>query len=297
MSMKKNIVPILVAALIIAQIVSLSKINDLQNQLNSARFSIDNISNNTTNEINGIYANVDSMLKKEASLIEIASITMGTLDKENLTIPITFSITPKEVSDFTTVSLDIEGEIITMEKSGTTFSATVSRDIFSSATPLILIDEGGVMKTTQDDRLMILSMKDSLLPSIHPRINGESRYGGGSYKRKGTLTADFKNVMSEIVFTEMRFIVKVDGDVVSDEVIFRDSMPMIWDWEVDKTIPLADGQTCIMTVIASDSAGLEHHFTVDYFVGGANAQREPWFDDEEIYSADGKLLRKLEYKY
>lgn len=298
--MKKNVLYIVIAVLVVMQMVSLAKINNLQNQLNNVKSEIYNQGNNTKNEINAIYSNVDEMLKREVSLIEIASTELGTLDISSLTVPITYSITPKEVSENTAVSLEFDGELIPMNKNGTTFTTTVSHDIFGNASPMILIDEDGVKKTTQDDRIMVWSIrgiKDSLLPTMHPRLSGEARYGDSSYKRKGTLNADFKNVGSGIVFTEMRFVIKVDDEVFSDEIIFTDTVPVIWDWQVDKTIPLTDGQTCIMTIIAVDSIGLEHHYTVDHYLGGANNQREPWFDDEQIYSADGELLWETENPY
>jgi hypothetical protein len=232
------------------------------------------------------------MLKKEASLIEIASTELGALDRDSLTAPVVFSITPKEVSENTAVSLELEGERIPMNRNGTTFSATVSRDIFGSVSPLIVIDESGVKKTTQDERIVVRSMKDSLLPIMRPQFAGQTMYSGGTYKCKKTLYADVKNTESGIVFTEMRFVIKVDEKVISDEIVPTDTLPV--RWQVNKSIPLSNGQTCIMTVIATDSMGLEHRYTVDYWVGGANAQRDLRFDDEQIYSADGKLLWKAE---
>lgn len=178
-----------------------------------------------------------------------------------------------------------------MQKDGTTFSVTISYDIFESASPLIVIDENGVKKTTRDERIAIWSMMNSLLPSLHPRLIGQSSYGGSTYKRKGTLNVDVKNVESGITITEIRFVIKVDEEVISDEVISAD---MIHGWQIDKAIPLNEGQTCIMIVIAVDSIGLLHYYTVDHWVGGNNVQREPWFNDEQIYSADGKLLWKSE---
>lgn len=287
--MKKNILPIIIATFIIAQTVSIMKVSNLQSQIDNARTEI----NNMSNEISTIYANVDTMLKKEMSLIETASTKLGALDTDNLTAPVVFSITPKEVSGNTAVSLEIDGELIPMNRSGTTFSATVSRDIFGSVSPLIVIDESGVKKTTQDDRIIIGSMKDSLLPIMHPHFSGEAIYSGGTYKCKKTLYTDVKSTESGIVCTEIRFVIKVDEEVISDEVIPIDTLSA--GWQVDKTIPLSNGQTCIMMVIATDSIGLEHRYTVDHWVGGAAAQREPWLDDEQIYSADGKLLWKTEY--
>lgn len=287
--MKKNILPIIIATFIIAQTVSIIKVSNLQSQIDNARTEI----NNMSNEISTIYANVDAMLKKEMSLIETASTKLGALDTDNLTAPVVFSITPKEVSGNTAVSLEIDGELIPMNRNGTTFSATVSRDIFGSVSPLIVIDESGVKKTTQDDRIIIGSMKDSLLPIMRPHFSGEAIYSGGTYKCKKTLYTDVKSTESGIVCTEMRFVIKVDEEVISDEVIPIDTLSA--GWQVDKTIPLSNGQTCIMMVIATDSIGLEHRYTVDHWVGGAAAQREPWLDDEQIYSADGKLLWKTEY--
>ena len=45
-----------------------------------------------------------------------------------------------------------------------------------------------------------------------------------------------------------------------------------------------------MMIIATDSIGLEHHYNIDHRTAGSNQQREPLFDNEKIYSADGKLL-------
>jgi len=284
---KKRVVPILIAALIIAQVVSLMKISELQSQINNARFTVDNMSYSMRNEINGIYANVDAMLKREASLIEIASIELGTLDVDSLTASVTFSITPKEVSEHTAVYLDIDGELIPMDKVGTNFTATLSRDIFGNVLPTVVIDESGIRKTTQDDRIIIWGMKDMFLPTMHPRIEGRASYSNGSYEHQGMLKADVRSAESGIVFTEIRFVTKVD-EYVTYEVIPVDLLST--GWQLDRTIPLNDGQTCTMTVIATDSVGLLHYYEVARWVGGANAQREPWFGFEQIYSADGKLL-------
>lgn len=53
--------------------------------------------------MNSIYSNVDDMLKREESLVEIINIEMGTVNKNNLTVPINFILTPKEVSENTIV--------------------------------------------------------------------------------------------------------------------------------------------------------------------------------------------------
>lgn len=288
--MKKNILAVLVAVFIITQIVSIMKIDNLQKQVEYTKNEINNLKISMRNEISSIYQSVDDRLNQEASLIANASAGMGIPNEGNLTVPITFSVTPKEVSANTAVSLDFGGELYLMDKNGTTFNATVSLDIFGSVHPMIVIDENGVKKTMQDDRINIVSMKHLLFPEIFPRFAGEGSYGGGVYKRKGTLTVDIKPSSSKTVFTQMRLVVKVDDEVFSDEAV----PDGVFELEIDKSIPLRNGQTCTMTVIATDSIGLEHRCLIGHYTAGSNAQREPQFDYEEIYSSDGKLLWKPE---
>ncbi|QIB69693.1 hypothetical protein Ami103574_10325 [Aminipila butyrica] len=290
--MKKNILPLIIVVLVVAQFVSIMKISSLQQQVDNARAEISTQDDNTRSEINEIYANVDEMLKKEASLIETASIKVGDLDTENFTAPITFAITPKEVSANTAVSLEIDGQLNPMTRNGTTFSTTVSRGIFGKVSPMIVIDESGVKKTTQDDRIVVESMKDLILPILSPQFIGETSYSRDTYQCKKTLYADVKNAESGIAFTDMRFVIKVDKKVISNEVIPSDAFS--GGWQVDKSIQLKKGQTCIMMVIATDSIGLEHRYTVEYWRAGADDQRGPRFDEEQIYAADGKLLWKAE---
>ncbi len=45
-------------------------------------------------------------------------------------VPITFTLTPKEVSENTMVNLEFNGEVFPMNKSGTSFTTTVERGIF-----------------------------------------------------------------------------------------------------------------------------------------------------------------------
>lgn len=61
--MKKNILSIIIAALIIAQVVSIVKISNLQSQIDSARAEISNLNNSTGSEISAIYANVYDEIK------------------------------------------------------------------------------------------------------------------------------------------------------------------------------------------------------------------------------------------
>lgn len=155
-----------------------------------------------------------------------------------------------------------------------------------------MIDENGVKKTMQDNQIGIWSIKEEVFPTINPRLSGEAGFDGKIYRRKGNLSADTKEVASGIEFKEIRFVIKVDDEVISDETVPNETLSYVY--EVDEKISLSNGQICTMIVIVTDSIGFEHHYIVDHWFAGSDLQREPWFNDEQIYSADGKLLWKPE---
>ena len=287
--MDKNRSHILVIILIIFQIVLISKVNNLQRQIEGTNVGMNNLSSRIANDMNAIYSNVNEMLRQKASLIESAVAEIGKVDTDEFTVPITFTLTPKEVSENTAISLDFDGELFPMDKNDTTFVTTVSRNIFGGAMPKIVIDENGVKKITQDDQINIPSIKERVFPIMFPRLAGSAKFDGKTYRRKGNLSADIKEAPSEIEFRGIRLVIEVDNKVISDEIIPKE-MFFHDGYEIDEKIPLSNGQTCIMKIIATDSIGFEHHYTGDRWDAGSNHQREPWFGDEQIYSPDGSLI-------
>lgn len=292
--MKKYLLHIIFSMLIVLQIVSLIKISNLENQLEYAQINLSNQIDSVSRNVGNIYENVDEMLNKQASIIESAHSEIGKFNVSDLTVPITFTVTPKVVSKSTVVSLDFEGEQFYMDKNGTTYIATISRNIFDEAMPKVIIDENGVLKTEQPETLGIRSIKDKILPEMYTRLRGESTYGSEVYHRKGTLSIDMNPVSLGTKFTDIKLVIKVDDKVISDENIssFESSLEEnIIEYEVDEKINLTDGQTCTMTVIATDNYGLCHHKIVDYWKAGSDEFMEDrWLDTESIYSADGELL-------
>lgn len=296
--MKKKTVHTLITILTISQLISIIKINKLERKIESIDGGIHNLNNTIRNDMDNIYYNIDNILSEKASLIESATSEIGTFNVDEFTVPITFTLTPKEVSEYTAVSLEFQGEVFPMEKNNTTFSATISFDIFSDAFPKIVIDENGVKKTMEDKEIGIGNIKERLFPTIYPSLWSQVRFDGKVYKIKGTLDFGRENVETEIKYEKMRFLIKVDDKLISDKVIFPVSLSS--GYEVDEEIPLGNGQVCTMLVIATDSIGLEHHYIVDNWVAESGSQRRARleggldFGEKYIYSSDGKLLWKPE---
>ncbi|HCU07979.1 MAG TPA: hypothetical protein DF480_03250 [Clostridiales bacterium] len=294
--MKKNTPLLLILVLLFAQGASYFKISGLERRLEQTTSSLWSLQDSVNTQINSIYMNVDEMLEKQASAIEQLQTTLGAPDAASLTVPVTYTILPKEVSSKTAVSLDFGDRLLPMERNGTSFSLTVEAKIFDTELdPTIVITEGDVTKTEKNDALSLYRIRDEIFPYMHIRFMGS--YGGNSqgFHITGTLSADKKPVstsLDAVTYEEALFVIKVDDTVLSEKPI---DIGRLDGHEVDEEISLQDGETCTMIVVITDSLELEHHYTIASYVQGNQAQREPQFDEAAIYTKDGTLLRKPAY--
>ncbi len=284
--------PLVIALLVILQVVSIFKIGNLQKQLESANMEISNMGAYLRNEINDIYANVEAMLAKQASPIVSASVDIGELNREELTVAVTYKIIPKEVSEHTLVSLDLDGELLPLKKNGTTFTVVRSDSVFGrTSEPKIIIDEGEVKKTVRDERIDF-GGKESIFPIIYPLLAGESKFDGKTYERKGILHADSKENPSGIKFVKYRLVIEVADRIVSDQLIPVEQLSP--GYELDEKTPIREGETYQMLLIATDSVGLEHHYILEYRAAGSDYRKEEercsGYYGEKIYFAQGELL-------
>jgi hypothetical protein len=289
-NIKNNIIPILIALLVGAQVISYIKINELEKQTRRAADNISGLYDTVNNRINAIYADVDAMLKKQSSSLEYANTAVGTPDTENLTVPVTFTVIPKEVGAGTALSLDFDGEILPMDRKDRSFSATAVFDIFSGGIlPAVVISDGDVKKTEYNPILDTGSITERVLPRGFASLHGSMRADDRRYLRNGTIRWDYKpsELLPEIVFTAARLITTADETVVADRDI---DMGILDGYEINEEIPADGVQRCVITLIVTDSLYLEHHYTLDTYEPGKNAQREQLFDDESIYASDGSLL-------
>lgn len=289
--MKKNVSSVLIILLIITQVMSYFKISNLERRIEQTSSEIWDLHDTVNNKIDSIYCNVDEKLEEQASYIEHIETTIGTANMEDFTVPISYTIIPKEISNKTALSLDFNGKMLEMERTGTSFSLTVDTEIFNPEIhPNIIIFEDDITKTEQNDLLYLHSVKDEIFPNASILLLGLSRGNSQRYKRTGTISWYTKppgSLSKPIKFTEARLVIKVNDSIIADKPIDINNLD---GYEVDEEISLKDGQTCTMTIIVKDSLNLEHHYTIDTYVQGNSSQREPLFDDEKIYSEDGTLL-------
>lgn len=304
--MKKRSLLILVVILVIVQIISYSRISDLQQQIQNISHEQQRLNERLMSEMSQIYATVEEKMNEQASYIEYAKVTIGAPDNQNLTVPVTYTVTPKEVSEKTALSLSFNGEMLPMDRKGTSFSLTTTAGFFEQGpTPDIVISEGNITRTEKNEALYLHSIKHHIFPEAFAHLMGGGEANSKRYKRSGIISLNAKdmaiapikeeNAISEAIkFTKATFVVSVDDKVVSEKPI---AINKVDGYEVKEEIPLTEDQTCTMTLVIQDNLGLSHHYTLDVFTQGADHQEEPFFEDEKIYSKDGKLLWSQEGQY
>ena len=285
----------LIVALCIAQTISIFSIKNLQFEVLELKNMLNYVHSTLATNMDSIYYNIDDTLKKATNLIEDASVEIGEVNTKDATVSIKFTIIPKDVTEDTEISLDFGDEIIFMERNGVNFSAEISRGFFDDAFPQIIIDENGIKKITQDDRSSIYSVKEWMFPTMWPFLtsSGQSHSEGKSYREYAGLQINFEKASSKVEFTSVCLVSKVDDQIVLERTIPIETLFENY-CKIDEKIELDLNQVLITTVIATDSLGFEHWYTVDHFIAGESIQREPWFDDRMIYSPSGDLVWEFE---
>lgn len=302
--MKKNITSILITILIVLHIISLVRIGNLQNELSNTRNQISNLVSQQSNKISNIYSNIDSMLNRQASIIDSYEYSFGTPDNDKLTVPVTFNISPKETKEDTRATLFVSGESIAMNKNGTSFTATLPIGIFDVFEVKVILTDGKVQKT---EKLEVRgNLRERVLPTIHVRFEGESTSGfkkkqgelSGIYHRTGTLSLDVKPAMNNNKIEGAHLVIDIDGDIVSEKRIQRIGGSLM---DIDEKITVSAGQKMTMAVIATDSLGLTYKAIMDQYELDKNAvpidQEEwMWWGEVIIMDKDGSILHAPQYE-
>ena len=298
--MKKNAQAIAIAALIVLQIITLIRLGGIRQDLENTKSELTGLVSQVSGEIGTISGNVQSTLEQQASLLESCDYTMGDWDPVKKTVPVSFSITPKEVKEDTTISLTVAGETVAMVKNGAVFTAVMPVSVFKDWNAGVIISESGVQKT---EKLEIWeNLIEKVFPYLFCELDGESTFtpngeGGGEYHRQGSLFMEITPTEGNSVsISRVSLVIAVDGKTKETKSIGDNAGD---SFEINEKLILKPGQTATMTVIAADSAGLLHKKVVEQFKLDQNG--EPVYDSYsftdgfQITEKDGTVLYEPEY--
>lgn len=295
--MKKQKLYILIAALIALQLYSLVKIYSLQSRLDYTNQTISSVENRLDSQISSIYQNVDEKLKSQASLIHKSWVKVGKLDVGKLTVPIKFTIEPKRITETMLVSLDFNGEIVQLDKSGLDYSATKDFKISESVFPKIIMQDNGVKTVEEHNGLMVTSIKEQVFPHISANFQGGTNYGSNQYHAKGILSIDYMPSHENNAFVDIKYVIKLDDEIIKETPVVlekEDGFGGNSTLNIDDKYSMNEGQILTTTVVAVDSLGFTHEYLVAHIVGGSNMQREPNFEKMNIKAPNGEIVYQFD---
>jgi hypothetical protein len=264
--MKKNL-EILIAALILLNVFTLFKLNIIQNSLDNNYDDLRYTIENTRNQVSNFTSNINSLIEKQASIIDSYLVTFGEKLNADLTVPVKLSVIPKEYTEGTNVSLLVNDKKIVMERDGTTFSGSVDINIFEAFKPIILIEQDGVQKTESIDEYYDLQQKYIL--NINGGYNGPESYRSGKYIFNGNI--DLQVVSQQENFIEdVKIIYDVNGITVKEQNAevskndYPDGFSNFVNIDINELIDLKSNDKLTIYAVIKDNFGLNYKYVFKY---------------------------------
>lgn len=288
--MKKKSLYFTITALLLLNIVTLYKLNSMENGINN-KFQQSNILiNNLKNDINNISSNVETNLKMQRSILDNHNVTFGEFNPSNLTIPVTVYISPKEYSKGLIASLQINNKGVIMKNEGISFVGTVEANIFDDFQLKVDLDNNGVEKIETIEEYD--DLKSKYLLTISGGFNGESSFSSNQYQYSGKIVLNFGSSQSNNL-EKISIVNDVNGVIISKQEIKPSNSVSI---EFNDKIKLKNGEKLTIYAMIQDRYGLNYKYFVDLFVTDSNGK--PVNDNStlgmrglaEISDRNGKIL-------
>ncbi len=284
---------IIIAILVGLQFHSLARINSLEHEIEHSRHRLKSNYESLNDKISSIYDDLDKKLEEENSLINRANLDIGSLDPENLSIAIEFTVEPKILDVSTRVYLDFEGELLELERSDLVYRGSKSFKISDKVYPKIIIESDGIKYIEDDERLMLSSLRYEIFPYIYANYSGKSSYRSNNYIMDGSLDVDYKLSKSDITFVDMKYVVKVDDEIIRQIPIKAENKGEgrnIFRLDIDDSYPMEKGQILTLNLIAVDTLGFTHEYLFSQYEAASNMQREPYLEKMSIKAPNGEIV-------
>ncbi|MDD2496235.1 MAG: hypothetical protein PHE29_13720 [Tissierellia bacterium] len=257
--MKRNYLYIIIAVLFLFNIYTINKIGNIERTMDKNMQYIYSEQDNTRREINNIYSNVDEKLKKQASILDSYDVTFGDqLNTENLTVPVTISVTPKEITDNIIVDLLINDERHTMLKNGTTFIASINAYLFDPFKLMVVLNDKGKEKLETIDEYDNLQHKYIL--DLYANFLGSTKFGSGKYQYDGDIVINFVGISNNSP-EKISISRYVNGKIMDEKEVYMRGNESIM-YSVKEEVELSANDRIELYINVEDKYGLNYKYIV-----------------------------------
>lgn len=290
--MKKNATAIILGLMVLLNLILLCYTMSLKKNIESLRTYMSSKFNQLQSDINSIGYNVSSSLEKQASIFDSATWSFGTLNPENMTIPLVVSVVPKEALTATSATLTANGVSVPMTRAGVNFNAEVSVDLFKDLEAYVTFESEGKQSSQRLDSVQ-RPFEEQLL-TLHAQNNGGSTFehSSGKYTLDGKVYIDIKAPDHNTV-TSLKIVTTDNGTPLQELILNSAQQYEPVDYKVE--IKFEANHTYETAVIATDSYGLTYRAIIDQQITDAGATlpsfgEMSWWDNMMILDKNGVVL-------
>ena len=295
-----SVVAIIVLACLM--VFCLVKISDLSNEISNLHTTISNYQNQVwslNNEINSIYDNVDELLKKEASLLSSVDYSLGELNTETHTVPVTLKVVPKSLTEDMQLSVKVGSETIALERNGNEFSATIAVNMFIDYDeyPMLNIVSGETTKTEKLEDVDVSRLFTLYLPYVYAHLESSDNLKNGKLTIDGNLMFDEKPVAenSNVTITKIELVTVKNEQEIDRKDITSNITNQSYHVSVNVSYDAKYGDKFCIYILAEDSLGYTHK-TLAYFWNDIDEHTHSAITaidgSVEIYDKNGNLLTR-----
>ena len=295
-----SVVAIIVLACLM--VFCLVKISDLSNEISNLHTTISNYQNQVwslNNEINSIYDNVDELLKKEASLLSSVDYSLGELNTETHTVPVTLKVVPKSLTEDMQLSVKVGSETIALERNGNEFSATLAVNMFIDYDeyPMLNIVSGETTKTEKLEDVEVSRLFTLYLPYVYAHLESSDNLKNGKLTIDGNLMFDEKPVAenSNVTITKIELVTVKNEQEIDRKDITSNITNQSYHVSVNVSYDAKYGDKFCIYILAEDSLGYTHK-TLAYFWNDIDEHTHSAITaidgSVEIYDKNGNLLTR-----
>ena len=288
----------LIIVLIIILIIMLFRISSLRTQLANMENKLNNVQQQVYAEQN-ILNDISKKLDQQASMIEDYSVSYGQFDAKTHSAEILFTITPKQASENSMLTLTVGKQMVILQKSAMgSYTGKLRMDIFAdideTSEPRLTITTNGESRHEVFGKNELSELWLRYLPTITSQ-GFVTKYEENKLSVTGDLHLDIfsKNEVSEFIKDSFRLRIEVNHYIQEETDISSD---VTWNGDqgtyhkpFEYSVTIAKDEEFRLIVTAKDTNGYTHEYTALSHIDDGQ-KTDIKYNGLRILDAEGKQI-------
>ena len=167
---------IVISVFLVLQLFILVTFGQLKAEVNTLRSENQSLNSQLSSRLDHSLTSLRQLIDEQNRPIEQAFVSFGALNKGKLSMEVTFTVIPKELTPTTNVFLEFNDEKIQLTRNNSSFSLRKEVSIFTDELfPFVVIEDQEKQIISQDSRLNLYALRHGVIPMMEVHFGGEVR--------------------------------------------------------------------------------------------------------------------------